>query len=89
MGQILHGGATTTEAVRRAIQNSQESLRALAKRYGINQKTVVKWKNRTNPCQGQCGLVGLNPRSGKSGPNLPGHSKTVKGSLDCRLVDWL
>jgi hypothetical protein len=26
--------------------NSQESLRALAKRYGINQKTVAKWKQR-------------------------------------------
>jgi transposase-like protein len=48
MGQILHGCATTTEAVRRAIQNSQESLRALAKRYGINQKTVAKWKKRTS-----------------------------------------
>lgn len=46
MRQILHGCATTTEAVRRAIQNSQESLRALAKRYGINQKTVAKWKQR-------------------------------------------
>src|SRR5580693_6369632 len=46
MGQILHGCATTTEAVRRAIQNSQESLRGLAKRYGINQKTVAKWKQR-------------------------------------------
>src|SRR6476619_6440951 len=46
MEQILHGCATTTEAVRRAIQNSQESLRALAKRYGINQKTVAKWKQR-------------------------------------------
>ena len=46
MGQILHGCATTTKAVRRAIQNSQESLRALAKRYGINQKTVAKWKQR-------------------------------------------
>ncbi|MCP1838541.1 transposase-like protein [Bradyrhizobium sp. USDA 4524] len=46
MGQALHGCATTTEAVRRAIQNSQESLRALAKRYGINQKTVAKWKQR-------------------------------------------
>jgi transposase InsO family protein len=46
MGQVLHGCATTTEAVRRAIQHSQESLRALAKRYGINQKTVGKWKKR-------------------------------------------
>lgn len=44
MGQILHGSATTTAAVRRAIQNSQESLRALAQRYSINQKTVAKWK---------------------------------------------
>ena len=46
MGQVLHGSATTTEAVLRAIQNSQESLRALAKRYCINQKTVAKWKKR-------------------------------------------
>jgi transposase InsO family protein len=48
MGQVLHGRATTTEAVRRAIQNSQGSLRALAKRYGIDQKTVAKWRNRTS-----------------------------------------
>ena len=46
MGQILHGSATTTEAVRRAIQHSQESLRGLARRYGINPKTVAKWKKR-------------------------------------------
>ena len=48
MGQILHGSATTTEAIRRAIQNSKESLRALSKRYGINQKTVAKWRKRTS-----------------------------------------
>jgi hypothetical protein len=47
MGQILRGSATTTEAVRRAIQHSQVSLRALARRYGINQKTVAKWKRRS------------------------------------------
>ena len=46
MGQLLHGCATTTEAVRRAIQDSQESLRTLANRYGINPKTVAKWKKR-------------------------------------------
>mgnify|MGYP001794620824 CR=1 FL=1 len=48
VGQVLHGSATTTEAVRPAIQDSQESLRALAKRYGINQKTVAKWKKRSS-----------------------------------------
>ena len=46
MGQVHHGSATTTEAVRRAIQHSQESLRALAKHSGINPKTVAKWKKR-------------------------------------------
>src|SRR3954452_8117592 len=48
MGQVLHGSAKTTEAVRRAIQHSQESLRALAGRYGINPKTVAKWKKRSS-----------------------------------------
>ena len=48
MGQFLHGSATTTEAVRRAIQHSQESLRGLAKRYGINTKTVAKWRKRSS-----------------------------------------
>src|SRR3546814_10623165 len=47
MEQILHGSAHTIEAVRRAIQHSEKSLRVLAKRYGINQKTVAKWKTRT------------------------------------------
>jgi transposase-like protein len=48
MGQVLHGSATTTETVRRAIQHRQESLRALARRYGINPKTVAKWKKRSS-----------------------------------------
>ncbi len=47
MVQVLHGRATTTAAIRRTIQHSQESLRVLAARYGINQKTVAKWKKRT------------------------------------------
>ncbi len=46
MGQVLHGCAKTTEAVRRAIQDSQESLKTLSKKYGINPKTVAKWKQR-------------------------------------------
>jgi transposase-like protein len=46
MGQVLHGSARTTAAVRRAIQDSQESLRDLAHRHGVNPKTVAKWKKR-------------------------------------------
>src|SRR3954451_24315533 len=48
MGQVLHGSARTTAAVRRAIQHRQESLRVLAQRHGINPKTVAKWKKRTS-----------------------------------------
>jgi len=46
MAQVLHGSAHTTAAVRRAIQDSQASVRSLAKQYGINPKTVAKWKRR-------------------------------------------
>lgn len=42
MGQVLQGSATTTAAVPRAISHSQASLRALAKRYGIDPKTVAE-----------------------------------------------
>ena len=59
MGQILDGSARTTAAVRRAIQDSQESLRALAKQHGINPKTVTKWRQRRS----------LNDR--KTGPKEP------------------
>ena len=46
MGQVLHGSARTTAAVRRAIQQSQASLRALARRYGVSPTTVQKWRKR-------------------------------------------
>ena len=46
MGQILHGRATTTHAVRKAIQRSKASLSQLSRTYGINPKTVQKWRQR-------------------------------------------
>ena len=61
MGQVLHGSATTTEAVRRTIQHSQESLRVLARRHGINPKTVAKWKKRTSTAD-----VPTGPKEAKS-----------------------
>jgi len=48
MVQVLHGSASTTQALRRAIQHSQASIRALARRHGINPKTVVKWNRRSS-----------------------------------------
>jgi transposase-like protein len=55
MGQVLHGTATTTHAIREKIQDSQESLVKLAKRYGINPKTVQKWRKRESVEDLKCG----------------------------------
>ena len=46
MGQVLHGSAKTTHAIRAAIQRSQASIKALSARYDLNPKTVAKWKKR-------------------------------------------
>lgn len=47
MGQIRHGSATTTYAIRAAIQRSQASLAQLSRELDINPKTVAKWRKRT------------------------------------------
>ena len=39
MGQVLLSRAHTTEPVRRSMQHSQQSLRTLARRRGVNSKT--------------------------------------------------
>ena len=46
MGQVRHGCATTTHAVRAAIQRSQASLATLSRELGINPKMVQKWHER-------------------------------------------
>ena len=55
MGSILHGNATTTPRVRKEIQESTESIAKLAKRYGINEKTVLKWKHRSTTTDNKTG----------------------------------
>ena len=46
MTRKRHPSARTTRAMRREIQQSEESDRALAARLGINPKTVAKWRGR-------------------------------------------
>lgn len=46
VGQVLHNCVATTHAVRAAIQRSKASVADLAGQYGINQKTVRKWRAR-------------------------------------------
>src|SRR5829696_5980376 len=47
MAGVLHGSARTTPRVRAELQASQEATRILAARYGLNPKTVQKWRKRT------------------------------------------
>src|ERR687893_2476502 len=47
MAAGLHGSARTTPRVRSGLQASQEATRALAAQYGLNPKTVAKWRKRT------------------------------------------
>src|SRR5215471_6163583 len=69
MGQILHGSAKTTHAVRAAIQRSKTSIQELASRYDLNPKTVMKWRKRAflyDAPMGPTSLNGTQRRGGSS-----------------------
>src|SRR5215218_8732832 len=55
MGQVLHGSARTTKAVRRALQLRQESVRAAARRYGVSPTTIQKWRKRSTTVDARMG----------------------------------
>ena len=46
MAQLLHGSATTTARTRAEFRDSEESVATLARRHGVNTKTVAKWRKR-------------------------------------------
>lgn len=62
MAQILHQRATTTHAIRAEIQRSTDSVAALSRRYGINPKTVRKWRSRDSVEDTRMGPRRLAPR---------------------------
>ena len=73
MGQILHGSATTTHAVRATIQRSQASAAELSRTYGINPKTVLKWRKRATV------------EDRKTGPKEP-HSTVLSNDEEAIIV---
>jgi hypothetical protein len=77
MGQILHGSATATGVVRRAIQNSSDSLKAVSKRDRINPKMAPKWKKRT---------IASGPALGSVRPALDGARRRKRGGYRPRFV---
>jgi hypothetical protein len=47
----LHGAAHTTSRIRAELQAAKESIRGLAARYGLNAKTVAKWRQHTTTAE--------------------------------------
>ena len=69
MGSVLHGSARTTPRLRAELQASKESSRALAARYGLNPKTVRKWRMRTTTADAPTKSFGaLRPSSNSVSP---------------------
>ena len=73
MGQILHGCARTTEADRRDIQNSEESVAYLADYYKVSETTIRKWRSRKGE--------GVSDRS-----NRPHKTRTVLTERDEAII---
>jgi transposase InsO family protein len=55
MAAGLHGSARTTPRIRAELQASQAPARVLAARYGLNPKTVAKWRKRTTTADAPMG----------------------------------
>ncbi len=72
MGQFITAAPQRLRAIRRAIQHSQDNLRQLATRNGINPKTVAKWKKQSSTAD--C----------KTGPSEP--KSTVLSSEDEAVI---
>src|SRR5919107_890540 len=55
MAAGLHGSARTTPRVRAELQAAQGTTRSLAARYGLNPKTVAKWRRRRSTADAPMG----------------------------------
>ena len=72
MASVLHGCARTTPCLRAEFQASQESTRSLAAHYGLNPKTVKKWRSRTTTADAPMG-----PKTPKSTVLTPAEEAIV------------
>ena len=80
MGQVLHGNATTNNAIRKAILEAPEEVsnNALTKRYGIHFETVKKWRERDTVEDRPSGLE-------KPGPRTLTKVKLLRNTTDVKL----
>ncbi|MFP4239014.1 MAG: hypothetical protein ACLFRZ_06885 [Rhodosalinus sp.] len=72
VGQHRHGCATTTHAVRAAIQRSQASTAEPSRGLAINPKTVAKWRKRQTVEDRKTGtrVTAHHPRRSSAGRDL-------------------
>ena len=65
MGQVLHTNAITTHAIRKKIQEAPSSIstHALSKCYGLNYRTVKKWRERESVEDRRSGPQDPRPKS--------------------------
>jgi hypothetical protein len=55
MASVLHGSARTTPRIRAELKAAKAPARVLASRYGLNVKTVLKWRNRVDTADAPMG----------------------------------
>jgi hypothetical protein len=55
MTKKRHPSSRTTPAMRRQIQESSESNRSLARQFGVNRKTIAKWRGRSTVAEAPMG----------------------------------
>ena len=55
MASVLHGSARTTPRIRAEFKAAKTPARLLASQYGLNVKTVLKWRNRTETADAPMG----------------------------------
>ena len=71
MAAGLHGSARTAPRVRAELQTAQASTRVLAAQYGLNPKTVAKWRaRRCDRAAARFRLALALPRHGHDGWSL-------------------
>ena len=55
IASVLHGSARTTPRIRAELKVAQAPARFLATQYGLNVKTVLKWRNRLETTEAPMG----------------------------------
>ena len=92
MASVLHGSARTTPRIRAELKAAQAPARLLASQYGLNVKTVLKWRNRAETTDARMGpeaKPGVSPRDAGDvrqlrrafGQRITSHVGSVKCSV--------